>query len=193
MTLIYFLSQNGQYGFVFWLPTIIKNLTKTDMTSVGLLAAVPYIASLGGLYLFSKLSDESMNRRRYTIIVHIGFAGSFFLSTQFPDSQWISYSLLVVTGLFLKAFSPVFWAMPSMLFPTGLSGVARGIINALGCLGGVVGPFWIGLMATYHHMNWGIYGLTVSLAAVVVVAMFLPDVTAGKNEKVNADSSKFQT
>ena len=58
MILIYFCYATGQYGFLLWLPTIIKNLTKMGMTNVGLLSAIPYLTGLLGLYVFAVFSDR---------------------------------------------------------------------------------------------------------------------------------------
>ena len=60
---IYFCYACGQYGFLLWLPTIVKGLTKMGMVNVGLLTAVPYLAGLVGLYIFAIFSDRSLNRR----------------------------------------------------------------------------------------------------------------------------------
>jgi predicted MFS family arabinose efflux permease len=112
MILIYFCYATGQYGFLLWLPTIIKNLTKMGMTNVGLLSALPYLAGLLGLYVFAVFSDRSLNRRFHTAITQIGFGVCFFLSTQFPQHIWLSYAFLVTTGLFTKAVSSNFWTIP---------------------------------------------------------------------------------
>ncbi|WAH61869.1 hypothetical protein LZ023_35060 (plasmid) [Pseudomonas silvicola] len=37
-----FFYQTGDYGYTLWLPSILKNLTGTNMAGVGLLAAIPF-------------------------------------------------------------------------------------------------------------------------------------------------------
>jgi sugar phosphate permease len=179
MTLIYFAFQTGRLGFMLWLPTIIRNLTKTGIASVGLLATGPYIAALVGMYLFSAMSDKSRNRRKYTIVTAVGFALFFWLSTQVANEVLFSYLLLTGAGFFTLSMIPVFWAMIGCLFPAGYAGAARGFINAIGSLGGFVGPFLFGWVASTFGMNAGIYCLVGFLLAGAGICMTLPAVTAG--------------
>ena len=178
MILIYFCYATGQYGFLLWLPTIIKNLTKMGMTNVGPLSAIPYLTGLLGLYVFAVFSDRSLNRRFYTAITQFGFGICFFLATQFPKHIWLSYTFLVATGLFTKAVSSNFWTIPPLLFAPGIAGGACGIINAIGTLRArAVHGGWVG---TLFGMKFGIYTLVFFLMAGGILTMFLPEVTAGK-------------
>jgi len=68
LIMIFFFYQTGVYGFSLWLPTILKDLTKTGMTQVGLLSTLPYIGTIIGLYVFGNLSDKSMKRKKYVVI-----------------------------------------------------------------------------------------------------------------------------
>ena len=180
LTAVYLCNMTGQFGFLMWLPTIVKNLTKLGMTNVGLLSAVPYIAALVGLYIFAILSDRDQNRRLYTTIIQIGFGVSLLLSTQFSQQIWVSYALLVLTGLFTKAFNGQFWTLPPLLFPAGIGGGARGGINAIGNLGGFFGPFLVGWITTLFNMQTAIYCLVFISLTGAVLTLFLPAITAGK-------------
>lgn len=178
---IYFFYQTGIYGFAMWLPTLLKSLTNTGMTNVGLLSMFPYIAMIGGLYWFAQLSDRSMNRRRYTALPMLGFAICFFASTLFKVDIWISYAFLVGCGIFMQSASGIFWTMPPILFPAEVAGGARGIINALGNLGGFIGPFAVGwLRESFNSFDAGIYFLVAALVAGFLLTLSLPDKTTGK-------------
>jgi MFS family permease len=171
----------GQYGFTIWLPTLVKNLTNLSLTAVGWLTALPYLTALGGLYAFGSLSDRTMNRRLCTALSLVGFGIFFGLAVLFPSHIWLSFSLLVLTGIFTKSMQAPFWAMPPLLFPPGLAGGARGIINALGNLGGFIGPALVGWLSTKTgDMRIGIFGLTGFLLLGAVITMLLPQVTTGK-------------
>ena len=179
LTLIYFCNQAGQYGFLLWLPSILRDLTKVGMTRIGWLAAFPYIAALPGLYIFSVLADRSMNRRLYTAVTECGFALFCLLSALLPGHVWLCYLFIVLTGMFSKAPAAIFWVLPRALFPPGIAGTARGIINAVGCLGGLVGPLLVGWMSTLFSLQAGLLCLVVFLFAGGIIALSLPDVTAG--------------
>ncbi len=188
---IYFFYQVGIYGFSMWLPSILKGLTNSGMTGVGILSMFPYIAMVGGLYVFAQLSDRSMNRRRYTAMPIILFGLSFFLSTVFKDQVWVSYGFLVLCGFFMQSASSIFWTIPPLTFPAEVAGGARGIINALGNLGGFIGPFAVGWFRTsFDSYDAGIYFLVVALVAGFLLTLSLPANTTGRERRAELAARK---
>jgi len=181
LILLYFFYQVGIYGFTMWLPTLLKNLTGSGMTTVGLLSALPYVAMIFGLYGFGRASDRSGNRRLYTALPILGFAICFVLSTLIKSDTWLSYGFLVACGLFVQSASSIFWTIPPILFPPRVAGGVRGIVNALGNLGGFVGTVAVGWLRTvFDSYDAGIYFLAAALAAGFLLALSLPASTAGR-------------
>lgn len=170
---------SGQYGFSIWLPTLVKNLTRQNLTTVGWLTSLPYLTALGGLYFFGALNDKTRNPRLCTVLSLVGFGLCFWLATLFSHHAWISVALLVLTGCFTKAMQAPFWVMPPLLFPAGLSGGSRGIINALGNLGGFLGPSLMGWLASRTgDLKFGILGLSLLLGLSAAFTALLPSVTS---------------
>jgi nitrate/nitrite transporter NarK len=181
MVLIVICYTSGQYGYSVWLPTLLSGLTRASLSNVGWLSSLPFVAAVGGLYLFGSLSDKSGNRRFWTAVSLAGFAASLFLATLFTHWVWVAFALLVFTGVFLKAMQSPFWAMPPLLFPPGVSGGARGFINAVGNLGGFLGPLLVGWsVSRTGKMEYGSYCLVLALMAGAGLTMFLPRVCAGE-------------
>ncbi|MBE6183327.1 MFS transporter [Bacillus ginsengihumi] len=178
---IYFFYQTGIYGFSLWLPTIIKELTHTGMGNVGLLSIFPYIGTIVGLYLFAQLSDRSMNRKLYTALPMICFAICLFFSVEFTSHIWISFAFLIGCGVFLQSASSIFWTIPPLLFSPEVAGRTRGLINALGNLGGFLGPYIVGWLTANYSQNIGIYGLICFLIVGFILTMLLPNITSGKS------------
>jgi MFS family permease len=169
---------SGQYGFSIWLPTLVKDLTNKNLTTVGWLTAIPYLTALVGLYAFGALSDRTRNPRFCTVLSLMGFGFCFWLATLFPTHRWLSFSLIVVTGVFTKAMQAPFWVMPPLLFAPGLSGGSRGIINALGNIGGFLGPSLMGwLSAKTGDLKFGIFTLSCLLALSAGLTALLPRVS----------------
>ena len=180
MVALYLCYTAASYGYLFWLPTILKNSTHMSLSSVGWLSAVPLVASLAGVYLFGALSDRNGNRRFYCALALVGFGFWFWMATLFPAYVWLSFALLVMAGLFSKAMQSPCWSMPAVIFPAGLAGGARGIINGIGNLGGFAGPVLMGWFAGKSgNMNASIAGLCVMSAAGGAITMLLPKATAG--------------
>ncbi len=170
----------GIFGYTIWLPTILKALMNTSIMRVGLLAAVPYIATIAGQFLFAYLSDRSLNRRLYIALPALGFAVCFFLATAFRGQVWVAFAFLVGCGFFMQGFAGSFWTIPRILLPNHVAGGAVGLINALGNLGGFVGPFLVGWLTTRtHSTDAGVYAMGVALAIAFGVALTLPAKTAG--------------
>ncbi len=108
LILIFNCGMIGAYGFNLWLPTIIKNLTKTGMTQVGFLSTAPYIASILGLVVIGYFSDKTQNRRFFTAFPLVFFGVGLWLSTIFSDNTWLSFGIMVVTGLSIKSMPSSF-------------------------------------------------------------------------------------
>lgn len=171
---IYFCFNTGVYGFALWLPTILKTLTHSGMSGVGMLSTIPYIGTIIGLYVFATLSDRSMNRKLYTAIPLFGFAFCLLLSVLFKSNIWVSFAFITGCGVFFQATSGVFWTIPPILFDSDMAASSRGIINALGNLGGFAGPYLVGLLTTHFSAGVGTTSLVVFLFMAFLITLTLP-------------------
>ncbi|MFO6298403.1 MFS transporter [Rahnella selenatireducens] len=169
-----FFYQTGIYGYTLWLPTILKELTHSTMGQVGVLAILPYIGAVAGMLLFSSLSDRTGKRKLYVFLPLLGFAACMFLSVMLKNYIWVSYAALVGCGFFLQSAAGVFWTIPAKLFSAEMAGGARGVINALGNLGGFCGPYAVGLLITFYSKDAGVYCLAISLTLAALMALLLP-------------------
>ena len=171
----YFCFQIAVTAYGTWLPTILRQLTRTGIARVGQLAVAPYILQVLGVYTFAFWSDRSGNRRLFTALPALGFAACLFLSVQTKQMIWVSYGFLTVTGFFLTGHQGVFWSMPPAIFPREIGGGARGIINGMGNLGGFFGPAMVGwFMTIFRSSDRGIYGMAISLVLACVFIYSLP-------------------
>jgi len=190
ITAIFFCFCTSTIGWVIWLPTLLKNIMKMSLTRVGWLTSLPFLLSLVGLYLMGVLSDRKGNRRFYIAFSLIAFGVCFWMPTLFPHYIWLPYGLLVLSGLFEKSMQGPFWSLPSLIFPAGVAGGARGIINGIGNLGGFFGPTLLGwIMTNTGSMTYGIYSLVAISVLGGILAMFLPKITADYKYKELAKPS----
>ena len=184
-----FFYQTGIYGYTLWLPTILKELTHTSMGQVGMLAILPYVGAIAGMFLFSSLSDRTGKRKLFVSLPLIGFATCMFLSVTLKESIWLSYAALVGCGFFLQSAAGVFWTIPARLFSAEMAGGARGVINALGNLGGFCGPYAVGVLITMYSKDAGVYCLAVSLAIAALMALLLPAKCDANSPRVGATNT----
>ncbi len=143
----YFCWSIGVYGFVLWLPSIIRGASNMGMVQTGWLSSVPYLAATIAMITVSWLSDRMQNRKLFVwpmlLIGAICFLGSFLLGT---DNFWLSYTLLVIAGASMYApYGPFFAIIPEML-PKNVAGGAMALINSMGALGSFIGSWVVGYL-----------------------------------------------
>lgn len=143
----YFCWSIGVYGFVLWLPSIIRGASNMGMVETGWLSSVPYLAATIAMITVSWLSDRLQNRKLFVwpmlLIGAICFLGSFLLGA---DNFWLSYTLLVIAGASMYApYGPFFAIIPEML-PKNVAGGAMALINSMGALGSFIGSWVVGYL-----------------------------------------------
>lgn len=169
-----FLYQTGDYGFTLWLPAILKNLTGANMAGVGMLAILPFIATLAGIYVISLFSDRSGKRRVWVRISLYSFAAALVASVLLRDYVIASYISLVVCGFFLKSATSPFWSIPGRIATPEVAGSARGVINGLGNLGGFCGPYLVGVMMYLYGQDVAVCVLAAALLLAGSLTFLLP-------------------
>ncbi len=174
LIIINFFYQSGIYGYTLWLPTILKNLTGGDMSSVGMLAIIPYVCTMLGILTMSVFSDKTGKRRLFIVLPLCGFAACLAASVMASGNIWVSYGFLVGSGFFLQAATSAFWTIPSKVTTPEVAGSARGVINGLGNLGGFCGPYLVGVLVGLYGQSTAIYALVASLLIAALVTMTLP-------------------
>ncbi|MDQ0379794.1 MFS transporter [Amycolatopsis thermophila] len=145
----YLLWSVGVYGFVFWLPSIVKAGSSAGIGATGLLSAVPYAFAVVAMLLNSRSSDRTTRRIRYVWPSLFGGAVTFYGSyLAGHDAFWLSFPLLVLAGIAMYAPYGPFFAMIPELLPRRTAGVAVALVNAAGALGGFLGTYLVGWLRT---------------------------------------------
>jgi sugar phosphate permease len=147
LVVVYFLIQVGFYGVTLWLPVMVKNLTKQGFGLVGIISALPFVAAVIGLYLNANHSDRTGERKLHVAIPLIIGGIMLLLSGLLgPGSALLGIIFLILTEGFVLPYVGVFWTLPPLFLGGESLGSGMGLINALGNLGGFVGPFLVGYL-----------------------------------------------
>lgn len=143
----YFAWSIGVYGFVLWLPSILRSGMQMGMVEAGWLSSVPYLAATIAMIVVSWASDKMQNRKLFVWPLLLIGALAFFASYAIgPNHFWISYALLVVAGAAMYApYGPFFAIIPEML-PRNVAGGAMALINSMGALGSFFGSWFVGYL-----------------------------------------------
>jgi sugar phosphate permease len=147
LCLQYFFWSIGVYGFVLWLPVMVKNGTARGIGVTGLLSAAPYIGAIFMMIVVSHYSDHSSQRKRFIwpflVISGLAMLGSFFTAS---ISFWLAYGFLIISCAGMYApYGPFFAIVPEML-PKNVAGEVMALVNSCGALGGFVGTWFVGLL-----------------------------------------------
>jgi len=159
MVVMYFGVNTCAYGVSLWLPSFIRNLSGMSDFKLGLLSAVPYVATAITMVLVGFHSDRTGERRWHIALSAFCGMGGLLLSA-------FSHSLVpTIIGLSLGLMAVFSMCGPIWALNTGLSGTAAAagiaIVNSVGNLGGFFGPSIIGFVQ--HRTALIIIGLLIGL------------------------------
>lgn len=169
---IYLFSSLGTLGLSFWLPTIIKNITKTGMTQTGWLSMIPNIAVFIGVLTLGAISDKTQKRRLFAGMCPVLFSGFLLLAMVSQSNPFLSMGILCVACFFLQGTGTNVMVMLPRLMSPEKAGSARGILNMASNLGGLIAPLGIGYiqdttgnmqLSWYIIFGFCIIGLVISL------------------------------
>ncbi|WP_342044582.1 MFS transporter [Bacillus sp. OTU530] len=147
LSLQYALWSIGVYGFVMWLPSIIKAAPDMDIVKTGWLSSVPYLLAVILMLVSSHFSDKTLNRSGFVwtflFIGALAFSASYLVGT---SNFWLSFILLVIAGGAMYApYGPFFAIIPEIL-PRNVAGGAMALINSMGALGSFAGSYIVGYL-----------------------------------------------
>jgi len=170
----YFLWSVGVYGFVLWLPVMIKGGSSQGIGMTGLMSAIPYACAIVLMLLVSYFSDRTAKRTRYVwpflILAGAAFFGSYLTAGQ---NFWTSFSFLIVAGGAMYApYGPFFAIIPEMM-PSNVSGEVTALVNSLGALGSFAGSYLVGWLQGYTGSSKAGY-LLMSIALTLAGLLILP-------------------
>jgi ACS family tartrate transporter-like MFS transporter len=171
LSLVYGGTSAGLYVLGLWSPLILKQFGYSALT-IGWLNSAPSFVAVVAMIAWAYHSDRTLERTWHVAIpafaACVGFMWAGYAATALP----VILALMIVNVGVNGTKGPV-WAMPSM-FLTGASAAAGiALINAMGNLGGFVGPVLVGWLkdksGTYASGLYLIGGMCAFSAVVVVI------------------------
>jgi ACS family tartrate transporter-like MFS transporter len=171
LSLIYLGSVTANYGIVFFMPQIVKGLGLSDMMT-GLVSSGPYVVGTFGLLAWGWSSDRNNERRWHLIVAStLGAIGLAFAAWS-GASYWALLGMSAATvGIY--GSRAAFWPMPSIFLTGTAAAGAIAMINAVGNLGGYVGPFVVGwIKDSTHSFEAGLYFLAACSLMAAILTFF---------------------
>jgi sugar phosphate permease len=176
LSLQYFAWSVGVYGFVLWLPTIVRRGSSLSMGQTGLLSAVPYLAAIVLMIIVSYLSDKSLRRQDlvwpFLLLSGLGMLGSFLLADISFAGAFVC--LVIAGGCMYAPYGPFFAIIPERL-PKNVTAEVLALINSCGALGAFAGSYLVGLLeALTHSSRPGFLLMSLSLICSAFLILALP-------------------
>jgi MFS family permease len=132
----------GLYGIGFWMPQIIKGFGLTNLQT-GFVTAIPFLVGLIAMLVASRHSDKTMER-----VWHVAgpalLGGFGFVWAAYTTDPVLGMVALTVASAGIFAALPTFWTLPTAILSGTAAAGGIALINAIGNLGGFVGPYAVG-------------------------------------------------
>ncbi len=166
LSIVYFGLPTCMYGVTAWLPTAVHSLSRLSDQMVGVVVAIPYLATAIAMVLVGRHSDRSRERRWHTALP------AFLGATALVLAAYSRAPLIVITGMSLgmlgaQSMAGPFWAMATSRMTGATAAAAIAVINSVANLGGYFGSSIIGLLRSPSGSFGG--GL-LSIGAVLAVS-----------------------
>ena len=142
---VWFVLIAGAYGILFWLPQVARQLSSRSEFQIGLVSAVPWIGIGLGMFFNARHSDRSGERFLHVMLPLLLCSACLALAT-LPANSVAALALLFVAGLGLGGAQGVFWTIPTGFLGKDAARQGITLINFCGNLGGLFGPYAIGLV-----------------------------------------------
>jgi sugar phosphate permease len=175
----------GVYGFVMWLPTIIKGAPNMSIVETGWLSSVPYLFAIIGMLVTSYFSDKTLRRKIFVwpflLVGAVAFYGSYLIGT---NNFLFSFTLLVVAGAVMYAPYGAFFAIMPEILPANVIAGAVALINSLGALGSFAGSYFVG----YLNGTTGGFGASyIFMAGSLLIAAALTIIAVKEPQQATRD------
>lgn len=147
LAFIHFFWNIGMYGFIMWLPSILKTASGMGIVATGWLSAAPYLLAVPLMLGASWISDK-FQQRKAIVVTFLGLGAACFIAsfTLGASHFWISWTLLVIAGgAMYTPYGPFFAAIPEMI-PRNVVAGAMSFVVCFGALGSFVGAWIVGYL-----------------------------------------------
>ena len=138
----------GNQSLIFFLPSITDSMSSMSVTARTVVTMVPYVCSFFGILLNGWLSSHTTERRWHTAAPMFITAAGLAAAVLSGGHIALVVLFFCIAGFTAQAYLPPFWTLPTALLTKSGAAVAIGLINSVGNLGGLFGPYIFGYLKT---------------------------------------------
>ncbi|WP_370849713.1 MFS transporter [Megasphaera sp.] len=139
LCLIYFLWVVGFWGFYFWMPTVLKNLSGWSTSLIGGAIAIPMMAALVVQLVIGHTATVTGDKVWHVFgCLAVGAVGLGL--SPFAHSMGAALFLICLSAIGIHASMGVWWTIPTTFLSGPAAAGSIALINSCGNLGGMFGP-----------------------------------------------------
>jgi ACS family tartrate transporter-like MFS transporter len=170
------------YGVFLWLPKILREASGAEGWRLSLMTSLPFVAALIGMVMIGRHSDRTGERKYHVAACAITAATGLILAAVSHRNALLLVLSFTLSQIGQRSVMSVFWAIPPIFLRGTAAAAGIALINAIGNLGGALGPSIMGWLRDATGAYQG--GLLVLagalvLEAIVVSSLRLEPRTAG--------------
>jgi MFS transporter, ACS family, tartrate transporter len=148
LVVVYLGVTTSAYGIGLWLPSLLRSASGSSNLVIGLLSAIPYLATMLAMVVVGISSDRTGDRKWH--LAGSAFACAIALGcAAYSTSTTADVVFLSVTLMGAFSMNGPFWATTTEMLTETSAAAGIAVINSLGNLGGFLGPYTIGLIRTW--------------------------------------------
>ncbi|MGA9814168.1 MAG: MFS transporter [Terriglobales bacterium] len=148
LVVVYLGETTAAYGIGLWLPSLLSNASGSSNFVIGLLSAIPYLATMAAMVLVATHSDRTGERKWHlagsAFACAIGLGCAAYSTSTTADVVFLSVTLMAAFSM-----NGPFWATTTEMLSDTSAAAGIALINSFGNLGGFLGPYTIGLVLTW--------------------------------------------
>jgi ACS family tartrate transporter-like MFS transporter len=144
LTVGWFCALCGAQGSLFFLPSFLKRLSGFPDPAVAFLVALPGVAAMIGMLVNAWHTDRTGELRWHAVLPLCCAGIAYALLASGTHSLAVNIVLLTAGVAFLYSSYPPLWATPTLILRGTTAAASLGLINSIGQLGGLVGPYTVG-------------------------------------------------
>jgi ACS family tartrate transporter-like MFS transporter len=161
----------GVYGKAFFLPLILKTFGFSNL-AVGYWTAVPALAGILGMILFSQSSDRTGERVWHLVVpLLIGGIALMFAGTAIGTNAPLTIAAFALAAFGISGSLPVFWNLPTAFLGASTAAAGIAFINSIGNISGYAAPQLVGVLhdaSGSYRMPMLVMGAMVTIAGILV-------------------------
>ena len=184
---------SSQYFFLTWFPSYLVVERHLTILRAGIYASIPYIAAFFGILVGGLISDTLLRHnvsagvaRKSPIILGLLLTATLVLANYVTDLS-VVISLMGI-AFFGQGMSSITWPIIADTAPPSLLGIAGGLFNLCGNLGGIVTPLVVGLIIGRTH---SFEDALVFVCAIALIGAFSYIVIVGKLQKITLSTPEM--